>query len=275
VPVVAVALSTVALASAYSAYSGYVLNMMQGPKLSTYNPAIARQRVFFAAAAYCPSSALVDWSCEACTKVSDFEALAYMYDSSRDSAGFVGQFTNGDKAFVVSFRGPEPSSVKDWVDDLEISKLSPYPETECDGCQVHDGFYQTYMGLRGQLIAALNTHLGEGRSAYSRPIHVTGHSLGGALATIAAYDLKQMGYNVVDLITFGSPRVGNQKFAMNVASVIQNSWRIVHNDDIVPPNLQHVLSALGSKRPWFESAGSHFRLSHIGPHQYHSCNRQA
>ena len=40
-------------------------------------------------------------------------------------------------------------------------------------------------------------------------ILVTGHSLGGALATLAATELRQTYGGSVNLINFGSPRVGN------------------------------------------------------------------
>ncbi|PHH65070.1 hypothetical protein CDD81_3468 [Ophiocordyceps australis] len=43
-------------------------------------------------------------------------------------------------------------------------------------------------------------------------IVLTGHSYGGAIATIAAAHLRAQGH-VVDLFTYGSPRVGNRAFA--------------------------------------------------------------
>jgi|GEM_PF-1837642 len=46
-----------------------------------------------------------------------------------------------------------------------------------------------------------------------RPIWLTGHSLGGALATVAAFRLTNLGIPVSGLITFGSPKVGNDVFA--------------------------------------------------------------
>lgn len=49
-------------------------------------------------------------------------------------------------------------------------------------------------------------------ASWQRPFFVTGHSLGGALATLASYRLMKMGVNVRGLYTYGSPRVGNQAF---------------------------------------------------------------
>mmetsp|Transcript_3399 Transcript_3399/g.526 ORF Transcript_3399/g.526 Transcript_3399/m.526 type:complete len:145 (-) Transcript_3399:143-577(-) len=65
-------------------------------------------------------------------------------------------------------------------------------------------------------------------------IVISGHSLGGAVATIFAAHLLKLGYPVTELVTFGSPRVGNKEFAMYVSSRIPKAIRIVHNRDPVP-----------------------------------------
>jgi hypothetical protein len=44
-------------------------------------------------------------------------------------------------------------------------------------------------------------------------ILLTGHSRGGALATLAAHELQQEGFLQVAVFTFGSPRIGDQGFA--------------------------------------------------------------
>lgn len=67
-------------------------------------------------------------------------------------------------------------------------------------------------------------------------IHVVGHSLGGALATLAAEMLAAMGVSEVLLYTFGSPRVGNRGFAdaLNGAVGADNIYRVFHPADPVP-----------------------------------------
>lgn len=62
-----------------------------------------------------------------------------------------------------------------------------------------------------------------------RPVWFTGHSLGAALATIAAARYKAV-RPVQGLYTFGSPRVGNSGF---VQTVPRATVRFVHNNDIV------------------------------------------
>ena len=63
----------------------------------------------------------------------------------------------------------------------------------------------------------------------------TGHSLGGAMATLASYYFKKhnLGENEPILITFGQPRVGNENFARNYMEIISNVYRIERENDIV------------------------------------------
>ncbi|KAK9867024.1 hypothetical protein WJX84_001923 [Apatococcus fuscideae] len=70
------------------------------------------------------------------------------------------------------------------------------------------------------------------------PILITGHSLGGALGVLAAYDLAQaaakQGLNVrLACYTYGAPRVGNHSFAADHEQVVPDSWSIVNDQDIV------------------------------------------
>lgn len=70
----------------------------------------------------------------------------------------------------------------------------------------------------------------------SRIFIFTGHSLGGAIASLAstqfAYQLYN--YNVqVLLITYGQPRTGNYKFATAHDRLVPNSFRLVHRNDLV------------------------------------------
>lgn len=60
----------------------------------------------------------------------------------------------------------------------------------------------------------------------------TGHSLGAAIATLAAADLRSQGIPVT-LYTYGSPMVGNDAFATSV-SKSGPTYRVTHAKDIVP-----------------------------------------
>lgn len=61
----------------------------------------------------------------------------------------------------------------------------------------------------------------------------TGHSLGAALAYLAAMDLLKAGYDV-NLYNFGQPRVGNDAYALYANKMITEQYRHTHYKDIVP-----------------------------------------
>jgi alpha-beta hydrolase superfamily lysophospholipase len=63
-------------------------------------------------------------------------------------------------------------------------------------------------------------------------IVTTGHSLGGALAQLAATDLRNKGYDVT-AYTYGSPRIGNDKLCTFISNQGRN-FRVTHMDDPVP-----------------------------------------
>ena len=118
------------------------------------------------------------------------------------------------------------------VIDLDFDKV-PCPFLP-PGCAVHDGFSRVYSTLRTKggipakdALAAL-----PGRAS------VAGHSLGAAIATQLAADCRA-GW----LLTFGSPRVGNDRFASQVEDCVANivrlqvrgSWDDVDPITEVPP----------------------------------------
>ena len=101
----------------------------------------------------------------------------------------------------------------------------------CAGCKVHDGFFDTWISLQAQIVQELRRL----RSAHpSAPLYVTGHSLGGAVATLGSYVLaNDLNIPVTATYTYGSPRVGNQAFA-EAQRTGHNQWRATHHRDIVP-----------------------------------------
>ncbi|MFH4983152.1 hypothetical protein AB6A40_009861 [Gnathostoma spinigerum] len=66
---------------------------------------------------------------------------------------------------------------------------------------------------------------------------LTGHSLGGALASLAALKIALNGFRSSDdlkVVTFGQPRVGDFDLARSYDELVPNSFRVVHGNDIVP-----------------------------------------
>jgi triacylglycerol lipase len=72
-----------------------------------------------------------------------------------------------------------------------------------------------------------------------KPLLITGHSLGGALATIATKRLKHKA-GIAACYTFGSPRVGDEEWIANIKTPI---YRLVNAADCVtmlPPSSETI-----------------------------------
>ena len=67
----------------------------------------------------------------------------------------------------------------------------------------------------------------------TKRVLLVGHSLGGALATNGALDMKLHDGLDTAVMTFGSPRTGNPAYARLVDATVGYHWRVTHNDDIV------------------------------------------
>lgn len=144
----------------------------------------------------------------------------------------------------VAFRGTTSSA--DWVTDARIAKITFRSH------KVHKGFYLAYQKIRRHILAEVN----QLRSQNYR-IYITGHSLGAALATLAAYDLHCNGMDVDGVYTYGSPRVGDRHFAAAFNQVFEGrSYRHINDSDAVcrvPTMLRwrHVDQAV-----WYDGSGS-------------------
>lgn len=131
------------------------------------------------------------------------------------------------ESIYIVFRGS--SSIDDWINNLD-SQLTTYPS--CNDCEVHKGFYEAEQSvsayIQENLLALLSDY-----PSYS--VIVTGHSLGGAMATLTALDLTNiLTNNPLRLFNFDSPRVGNMNFAAHTSDVLKDRNRVTHKRDIVP-----------------------------------------
>ncbi|MEO7190891.1 MAG: lipase family protein [Vicinamibacterales bacterium] len=121
-------------------------------------------------------------------------------------------------AAIVAFRGTEPDEWKDVLTDVQLAQV-PW-----DAGQVHKGFADALDAIWPVLKPKID-------ALAPRPIWFCGHSLGAALATLAAY---RHGANTGGVCTFGSPRVGNRAFATAFnARLGGRSLRYVNHHDVV------------------------------------------
>ena len=110
---------------------------------------------------------------------------------------------------------------KDIVTDI---RLAPSRfNGESSKIKVHVGFEDAYRSIEPILMEACKNESN---------VIIAGHSMGGAIATLASYKLARIVQDVT-CVTFGSPRVGNRAFTKNFNSLITNSYRIVNGNDAV------------------------------------------
>jgi len=118
------------------------------------------------------------------------------------------------------------ASLYDALTDLNAGVRSSHT-----GFSVHQGFYHAFDSIQFELRKFLSDLKGVS------VVHCVGHSLGGAIATLAAdWTKANSAIPAVKLYTFGSPRVGLDGFAAKCTSrlVAQNIYRAYHRTDPVP-----------------------------------------
>ncbi|CAM6117488.1 unnamed protein product [Calypogeia fissa] len=199
-----------------------------------FNRTLALYVVEYAAAVYIENSAkLLTWSCSRCQGLTrNFNIVELVIDEPHRLQAYVG-IAEDLKSVVVAFRGTQENSYQNWAEDLYFKQLDlNYPGIE--DALVHKGFYQAYHNttLRDLVIKAIMRIL---KHRKDLSVIVTGHSMGGALATFCALDLT-VNYAVDDLkvITFGQPRIGNAIFAAAYGVLVPDTVRMTHAHDIVP-----------------------------------------
>ncbi len=122
-------------------------------------------------------------------------------------------------AVLVSFRGTE--NLGDWLSNLNLLTTSrPYGK-------VHRGFLGAFQVVEQKLLDILARFPG-------RRVLLTGHSLGGALALVAAAEWRNK-FQIAWVHTHGQPGTGKKDFQGFIQGhYADNYYRFVNDDDIVP-----------------------------------------
>lgn len=118
---------------------------------------------------------------------------------------------------VLAFRASE--DLADWIADADV-QLTTHPAFPG---RVHNGFADRALAF----MPWVNDHK---VMLAGKPFYLTGHSLGGAIASLVSWKMTALGLLPADAYTFGSPRVGDSTFA----AAAQPEWRVVDEFDIVP-----------------------------------------
>ncbi|KAD4384133.1 hypothetical protein E3N88_24301 [Mikania micrantha] len=177
---------------------------------------------------------------------SEFEKICFLDNPVTDTQVAIWRDSTRNR-LVVAFRGTEQAKWKDLLTDLMLVPAGLNPERIGgdfkEEVQVHSGFLGAYDSVRTRIIsiikAAINNKDDDADQVSKWHVYVTGHSLGGALATLLALELSssqlaKSGAFSVTMYNFGSPRVGNKKFADVYNQKVKDSWRVVNHRDIIP-----------------------------------------
>jgi hypothetical protein len=147
-----------------------------------------------------------------------------------------------DKAIVVAFRGSQAPTTLDGLKDWLLTNANNYliiPEGQLGtdfaaagvGARFHRGFMEALAEIWDPLLKALT----DATAAGERPLWVTGHSLGGALALMAAWRLERNFIPIHEVLTFGAPMVGNDAAARAFERQFTGKiFRFVNLEDPVP-----------------------------------------
>jgi len=185
------------------------------------------------AIAYCSTEAINQWRCPVCP--SGFQVQG-VYEIPA-SAAFV---VTNDDTIIVSFRGSD--SISSYVSDLNIIPM-PWPvgqegsEGACDRC-VHKGFGKIFIDLMDSGLRSLFSKVLKQYPASK--IFVTGHSMGGSIATLFAYELSTSNALTSDQLaglsvyTYGSTRVFTSGLVSDYNDRLPSTYRFVHNKDPAP-----------------------------------------
>lgn len=121
----------------------------------------------------------------------------------------------------------------EFAEEDERTRAAPLFQTrQWSKAQIHKGFASAYASIAPRLITKLQSLLQERR----RPVFLTGHSLGGALAMICSFDVHtRLGLPASEILvsTFGAPRAANETFRSVYDSQVPTCWRVVVGPDVV------------------------------------------
>ena len=177
-----------------------------------------RKPALLSSSAYCNPDEILNWSCRPCKGISDIRV-----DSFYEIGADVELYTAYDyEVNWVVFRGSD--SIEDWLMNVDI-ELEP-ANWECE-FSIHGGFKRVWEESYTDIQYVLS------KVNRSRPIFFAGHSLGGVLATLTAYNLS---YIDSPIYTFGMPRIGDNAFTDCFSSY--ELYRFVNERDIfahLPP----------------------------------------
>ncbi|KAF7344007.1 Alpha/beta-hydrolase [Mycena venus] len=172
------------------------------------------------------------YSTTGCARPNGNTLVSTINDLLTDTQGFIARDDNR-KEIVVALRGS--TSAQDFITDAEIV-LAPFvspgvsPPT---GSLAHTGFLTAWNSVASSVISTVRAQVAA-NPGYQ--LVSTGHSLGGALSSLAGISLQQnFPGNTVRMYTYGQPRTYNPTGANFINTQFgSRAFRAVHTTDGVP-----------------------------------------
>ena len=134
---------------------------------------------------------------------------------------------------IIVFRGTQEP--EEWIANLNAKQID-YQSNNPQAGKIHQGFSELYFyGAKPLLLKEIK------QLDPSIPCYITGHSLGGAMAVLAALDISLNFSNLktqIQMYNYAAPRVGNPTFAKFYSEIVPNSYRVVNQADstwLLPP----------------------------------------
>jgi len=141
---------------------------------------------------------------------------------------------------VVAFRGTESPTTIDGLKDWLVTNAANFlilPEgrmgTDFAAAGVGARFHQGFINAIADIWDPVFDKVQAERTKSDRPLWVTGHSLGGALALLAAWLFQRRFVPVHQIYTFGGPMVGNDQAAAAINKAYPN--KIFRYVDLIDP----------------------------------------
>ncbi|KAH6596445.1 hypothetical protein BASA50_005150 [Batrachochytrium salamandrivorans] len=217
---------------------------LSGPAVKATTASSLAKYMQYSAAVYCDSvTSKSEWSCGTlCQGNTAGTEIKATFSNNGQGIGIVA-VDKSSGTTIIAFRGS--TNMDDWGTNLDIA-LEPVtwltkppgkklPEIPSD-MKVHTGFQKNYLGVRSKVQAAIKVATDQ---YPNNKVVFTGHSLGGALASIAAFDFiysnTPVNSNKVSVFTYGMPRIGNDKFAAWFTKIpFGYTFRVTCQNDPVP-----------------------------------------
>ncbi|KAL0479543.1 hypothetical protein AKO1_007760 [Acrasis kona] len=172
----------------------------------------------------------------------------YVYRQTHDKDKV---FVNDEeKKVVIAYGGTEPANLMDWAHDLDARKV-PLVVGDVDYGKVHRGFLNEFKKTEEKVFDATMPYVKKGYS-----VEFTGHSQGGAVATIAsAYAKDKYGIKNPRVITVGSPRTGDAKFVEQYNSRVPDNTRVIDSYTVKGKTIEDAVPNIPMGMIGFEHVG--------------------